>query len=132
MQEEFHLTGNEDDASYIYCVKMNGYQFSKRIIVCHEEDHDIYEERFWFPSYYLGVRKHIQKVNNDNPTKEFVKEFKCDISNDVYHNVWNTIKSHPIKYCPTQLEKPNDTLKDLSAQLYDKYLVYYKEYNETV
>jgi len=133
MEEEFHLTGNEEDASYIHSVKMNGYKFSKVIMICFEEDYDIYEEKYWFRNYYFAVGKRISKLNiNDSDiTEAFVKEFKCDLDNEDYYRVC-TLDHTSIKYNdkPVELEEPNDTLLKLSDQLYDKYLIYYREFIE--
>ena len=126
MHEEFRLTGNEDDESFIYHVKMNGYQFSKTIIVCHEEDYDIYEERFWFKHYYFAIGKNIAKVDKNEIDIEFVKEFNCDINDEDYCRVCDTLENWPIKYCSTKLEEPNNTLNKSSKQLYDRYVIYYK------
>jgi len=130
MEEEFHLTGNEEDASYIYSVKMNGYKFSKVIIVCFEEEYDTYKEIYWFRHYYFAVGKRIPKIdiNDADITQEFVKEFKCDLDNEDYYRVC-TIEHKPIKHNDklVELEEPNDTLLKLSNQLYDKYLIFYRE-----
>lgn len=129
----FHMTGNEDDASFhlITKYKYASYRFYKTITINHELDYDIYEETFYFPAYSFTVFKHIEKLSKYDITLEFIANFHCtfdDINDDNITNisVWNTAKSGPVKYWPTPLIEPNDVLKQFSVQLYDKYVEYYQ------
>ena len=127
MKTKFHLMGNEDDASYIYSVVDGDYRFSKKITINFEEDYDVYEERFWFGSYYFAVGKNVSKfgIKDADITMEFVRDFECDITAEDRQRAC-MLENIPIMYSPVKLDEPNDVLMRLSRQLYDKYLVYYR------
>ena len=130
MQDDYHLTGSEDEENFHYIIKNQKYMFYKTITLYHEEDYDFYEEKFYFPEYYFACGKKIAKVNKKELNKDFVKKYQCDINQINNYRVWNRKKTCPIKYAPVTLEKPNDILKGFSQQLYDRYVDYYNEKNE--
>jgi hypothetical protein len=132
MQDDFLLTGSEDEESFHYILKSDGKRnFSKTIRLCHDLDYDCYEERFYFPEYYFLVGKQIPKIDDKDIDQTFVKNYQCDISNEDYRRVWNH-KGYPIKYHPVTLVEPDDTLKKMSEQLYDKYVDYCNGTDQTI
>jgi hypothetical protein len=122
LEEDWHLTGNEDDCSYTYIIKNNCYQFYKCITFNLEEDYDIYQESFAFETYRFTIGKYIPKVStkklkDKTITMDFVRNFKCDFQNENYCVRYKYSRERPIVFIP-----PSDVLKTHSQQLYDKYV----------
>jgi hypothetical protein len=125
LEEDWLLTGNEDDCSYTYIIKNTSYQFHKTITFNYDKNYDIYEESFVFDTYHFIVGKKIPKVSNmatkdKDITMDFVKIFICDIQEEDYCQRWKLSRETDITFIPS-----SDMLKTHSHQLYDKYIKYY-------
>ncbi len=147
--ESFHLTGNEDDCSYIYKIRMcdlgTKFEFWKtltinvpyefdtygnKLDINSSDQYDWYEETFFFTTYCFQVGKKIPKINNGNITANYVKDFKCDINYETYAKIWNHVKKNTDMFrneYAVHLIEPNEILKKYSPQLYEKYVQYYNQ-----
>lgn len=128
-KSHYYLTGNEEDASYTYRIKIdpdNNIFYSKTLIIQHTSTiNDIYAETFHFLEYYFEIRKNITKIDKKYLSGYYIATYQCDISESNNFYVWNTIKGHPVEYYTTKLVKPDEYLKKYSEQLYNKYKEYY-------
>jgi len=124
--KNFSLTGNENECFYTYTFEQEQiYKFSKTIKIMMEEDYDVYEETFTFPTYSFTIGKRIPKVEVSGylVVDVFVKNFTCDIQDETYCVREKSFKGHHM----TVIQPNEIIMHDYYEQLYDKYVEYYDQ-----
>ena len=124
--KNFSLTGNENECFYTYTFEQEQiYKFSKTIKIMMEEDYDVYEETFTFPTYSFTIGKHIPKVEVKGYliVDVFVKNFSCDINDETY-----CVRKKSFEGYPMTAILPNEIIiQYYNKQLHNKYVEYYDQ-----